>query len=126
MLEIILMLLIAHNTVNGINNEIIINAYKDYKTTTKNVNTIYQLGDKIYILSEANPIAREIFEYINYNPVSLDLLGSSYLIAINYLPHSKILTKLISIAHFYGAYTWRNAPIQINPDIIYVSFTISF
>lgn len=119
------MLLIAHNAINGINNELIINAYKDYKTTIENINTIYQVGDKTYIMRESNPIAREIFEYVDYNPVSLDLLGSGYLIAINYLP-PKILTKFISIAHFYFAYTWRDAPIQAQPDIIYISFTLAF
>ena len=128
MMNMILMILIALNTINNINSESIINTYKDYQTTIENIGLQYQNNYAI-MYTEANPIANKVFELVNYKPYKLDIIGAIYLLAVNelnYFPRGKMLNKCISIMHFHGAYSWRNAPHQVMPEIIYVTFRIAF
>ena len=129
MLNLILILLITLNATHDKSNEMIINAYKDYNTTISNVNTIFEKDNVFYIRAEVNPVTRYIFDYVEYDRESMEIIGVIYLVLINtlnYLPYSQLTTKLISITHFYFAYTWNSAPIQTYPETIYIKFNVSF
>jgi len=126
MLQLTLFLLISLNAIHGnpaIDNDMLINAYKDYQTTILNVNVPIEINNTWYFLPEMNPIPRAYFEAVDYNPTKLDIAGAGYLLLIYQIqrlssPYRQILTISAALAHMHGVYTWYRHPLNytVLPD----------
>ena len=112
------------NSLTGLDSETVINAYQDNQTKVNKFGNQY--FDTNNTWGEKNPITNSFFNIVNNNSIALDVVGAFYLVWVYQLNKYPVINKAVSIAHFYGAYSWRDAPNQVEPEIIYVTFRIPF